>query len=515
MVPEFPTELDDAERLLSLLGSNWSESYRGREQVATYLLGVAREEQQKEQQLREAVDCLSRERVPLYRTDLWYPLTLKESERNRTDASLPVYGEGHRYGQASPPLHYHQAVAGAASVFPAPAELVQAPLLCNRQTDPSRVLVHGLDFMLEPKRQRLVLRANPFDDPQLPSRTIHRDDGSTDRELLLWVFRGQFAAPYLAQHWGYLLGLDDLPASENLKAFVNALLDAAVRGAAELHFRKALAALVDAPVALAEGEVVQQLARDGRHLLVLTDQHAYRCHPDATAVVAVGDVLHEGDFLDDTLTLHQFQRGQVPPQLRGVELGRGWLAAGYLGGLSFANQDVPLVVESDGVYTKLSWELGGWEGDVRRFFDQLHARGLANPPTLAQLLDQRAQPSGEPAAANLPATINPLAFVAANVLRNHAFVVQLRAHQQGPAALPLPLVRLLRRLLPPQTGMLLVTELAGAGEAVTMDGPGDDQGPGFAENPTVYSAFEREGETVDLDALCTEAPRLQYLEPTC
>src|SRR5690606_17803300 len=115
----------------------------------------------------------------------------------------------------------------------------------------------------------------------------------------------------------------------------------------------------------------------------------------------------------------QFQRGQVPAELRAVELGRGWLAAGFVGGLTFENKDVPLVVESDGVYTRLSWELGGWDQDVRRFFDQLHARGLANPPTLAQLLDRRTNPAGEPTAANLPATINPLAFLVANVLRNH------------------------------------------------------------------------------------------------
>lgn len=511
----YPTELDNAELLLSLLGSNWSEHYSGREQVATYLLGVARQEQQKEQQLQEAVDCLSRDRVPLHRTDLWAPLFLRASQRNQTDASLPVYGEGYLYGQNSPEVRYARPVATTRSVFPAPDGLLQSLLLCNRQTDPSRVLVHGLDYLLEPERQRLVFLRNPFDDPQLPQRTIHLPDGSTDQEILLWVFRGQFAATYLGEHWGYLLGVDHLPATQNLKDLVNALIDAAVLGSAELPIRKALAALTDTPIAKHTGEVVQAITRDGRHLLILTDHNAYCCHPEGAAVVAVGDVLHEGDFLDDTVRIHQFQRGQVPAELRAVELGRGWLAAGFVGGLTFENKDVPLVVESDGVYTRLSWELGGWDQDVRRFFDQLHARGLANPPTLAQLLDRRTNPAGEPTAANLPATINPLAFLVANVLRNHAFVVQLRAHQQGPGALPWSLARLLRRMLPPHTGMLLVTELAGEGETVTMDGPGDSQGPGFTESPTVYSAFERVGESVDLDSLVTEAPRLRYLETRC
>jgi hypothetical protein len=174
-------------------------------------------------------------------------------------------------------------------------------------------------------------------------------------------------------------------------------------------------------------------------------------------------------------------------------------------------------------YTFVKFALGGFPADVERFFDELHARGieaaetakndcfytpieydsleafpaigllgrayravdtgwlyrwvvsLDNPPgryeqivrvppnrklgTLAQLLDKRRQPSGEPTNRHLPATINPLRFLIENILRNNVFVVRITVPALGQNRLGLYNIRHLRRVLPPQTAMLVVFEL--------------------------------------------------------
>lgn len=89
---------------------------------------------------------------------------------------------------------------------------------------------------------------------------------------------------------------------------------------------------------------------------------------------------------------------------------------------------------------------------------------FAPPPrnkvgTLAHVLDKRAQPDGEPTAANLPKTINPLEFVVANVLRNNVFLVRIRVNALGQNHLGMYNVRHLRQLLPPQSAMIVIFDL--------------------------------------------------------
>lgn len=80
--------------------------------------------------------------------------------------------------------------------------------------------------------------------------------------------------------------------------------------------------------------------------------------------------------------------------------------------------------------------------------------------TLAHLLDKRRQPDGEPRPDNLPAEINPLRFLVENVLRNNVFVVRINVSALGQNRLGLYNIRHLRQVIPPQTAMIVVFELA-------------------------------------------------------
>jgi hypothetical protein len=87
----------------------------------------------------------------------------------------------------------------------------------------------------------------------------------------------------------------------------------------------------------------------------------------------------------------------------------------------------------------------------------MHSKGITALKTLAMCMDSRPQPQPtQPAAANLPATINPLVFLFQNALRNNAFVVRLKMADFGPNALSLDLLNYLRQIMPPHVVMIVV-----------------------------------------------------------
>tara|TARA_Y100001938_G_C8100590_1_gene441392 strand:- start:616 stop:2877 length:2262 start_codon:yes stop_codon:yes gene_type:complete len=119
-------------------------------------------------------------------------------------------------------------------------------------------------------------------------------------------------------------------------------------------------------------------------------------------------------------------------------------------------------------YTKITFDVGGFPADVEKFFNEIHSRGVTNDKTLAHLLDTRTNKVGEPSADNLPTTINPLEFLAENVLRGNAFVVRLVASAFGPGHAGLEHIQFLRKIIPPHTAMLLLIELQGLKDSVSM-----------------------------------------------
>jgi hypothetical protein len=175
--------------------------------------------------------------------------------------------------------------------------------------------------------------------------------------------------------------------------------------------------------------------------------------------VAVADFLPADTTLADAYQLHEFQQGTLPTDLQSLMLTKGYLSHGYFSGLTFHNKEVPLVVDTSGVFTKVSFEIGGWPGDVARFWEEFHDKGVAAGRTLAHCLDVRSNPIGEPTAFSLPATINPLQFLAQHVFRQHGWLLQIRLASCGPNRLPLEFFNQLRRIVPPHTGLILLFQL--------------------------------------------------------
>jgi hypothetical protein len=160
--------------------------------------------------------------------------------------------------------------------------------------------------------------------------------------------------------------------------------------------------------------------------------------------------------------------------LTALALDNGFVSACFYGDLVFENKAVPLIVDTSHPtkYTYVHFELNGLPSDVKKFFDEVHYRGMelarnkdeCDVPgrklgTLAHILDSRKYAETEPRPEHLPLSINPLQFLVENVLRNNVFVVRITVSALGQNQLGLYNIRHLRQLLPPQTAMIVIFEL--------------------------------------------------------
>lgn len=456
------SQFEDADQLLDLLGSFWAETYLGSGDVGRLLAGRGERLSGTFDRLQDAFDCTSRLRCPVLRRERWRHLPARLSERN----TRPVtYGSGADYGDGRA---YGDSPIDSFTVIPAPSDLVDVEVICNRLTEPSAVLVRGLDFDLLPGYIRFY--ADPFDDDRFLRELVTENGETTDEEIHLWLHAPAFDRDYVYQHWGYVVGADG-PSTEGYKAAVNAVYDMLTGGTSAARTLDALAACLGLPLAKA-CEVVEDVADDGRQKLVLTDQSAYRFPRELNATVAVGDILFDRQSVCDGLAMYELNRGDVPGDLAGLTLGRGLLVGRYLSELGFPNRDVPIETETVDGKLKVSWALGGHPADVEAFWNEVHARGLAGGTTLAQLLDRREEPDSEPGPENLPPTINPLEFLVDNLLRFNLAVVRVRVDALGPSGGGLGLVGQTLRLVPPNTYVLLLIEASTTTDALNHQGDG-------------------------------------------
>jgi len=264
------------------------------------------------------------------------------------------------------------------------------------------------------------------------------------------------------------------------------------------------------PLVIEATETVEEIVADDFWQWVITDQHAYRFVRGSTVLVSVGQVVHSGEPLTNTLEFYEFNRGQVPPpeDIRALAIGRGFLAEGYFQDLVFENKIVPTVVTTDDLgLTKIEFEVGGFPGDVDRFWNTVHAKGVVSGQTLAHLLDQRTIKVGEPGPIALPTTINPLGFLLQNLFRQNLTVVVVKPSLFGPNALGTGRARVLNKLVPPHTALILLAELRYSDPPIKMEGPGTDTDPGYDEAVKVFLGFTTE-DVIDPNVMVAERVRV-------
>jgi hypothetical protein len=462
---EYPTDQrDNLNVYASLIASFWTTLFGNVDNVVDLLRTYKLSERQLAGQMQELQDTVGRQTCPVHHTQDWYELTLLLSTR-----------------QAGP-------IPGSVS-YVLPAVLQNCLQVTNAITTPSAAWHNGVSMTIDPVNHLINFAADPFNDPNVVPVPVHDSTGTViDTALTLWLFKAKLDWQYLYEQFGYVVGVgQDMASTYALKTLLNAVYDAYTAGSTYDAVSRLLTALTDIPLAVGN-ETVQAITQDATNLLVITDQTVYKFSPDATAVVLPGQQLNRNDPLTDALQIIEPTAGVIPPIISQLSLGPGFLLVDISNELLFKNASVPLNVQT-GVsgYTKLTWQLGGFTTDVTTFFNDLHSRGVAAGATLANYLDTRTVPVGQPTAADLPTGINPLQFLVQNVLRNNCLFVYLKVDQFGPKALGTGLASLLRQVVPPHMTVIVYAEVVQATEAVTMNGVGSLTNPGYAESYSLYT----------------------------
>lgn len=509
----FPrSEADQPDSLLALLGSYWTELHPDDALARSVLHARAQLDQQAQEDLGQLTASLSRYKTKPYRLRNYTPIRLLASERNLTDRNLPRYDGEHLYAEAFT-ARYGVTQSTEFSCWTLPTEIASAPVILNRISGGSVTWVSGVDYLIE--NGVLMLRTDPFASEHFVQQDVYEGNVIVDKAIQLWLYRAEFDERQIYLQYGYVIG-PELPSGSRYRDFVNAIYDGIVEGTNRRAVENAFSALCDVDLAVGDETVLYDL-RDNNHRVIVTDKRAYRFHRDAVVLVGTGDVLQAGQAIVDSVRFFEFNRGQVPAaeDIRALAIGKGVLVGGYWQDLVFENKTVPLSVipDIDG-YTYLEFEIDGAPGDVEKFWHDLHSAGITKNQTLAMLLDTRANPVEQPLAMNLPSTINPFGFLCRHVLRHHAFIVKLRPDRFGSHALGLSQIRQLRKLVPPHTLMIVMVELALTGDAIIMDGPGDETRPGYTETLGTF-AGAAVSETIRPVDYITERLRAVSLQGYC
>ena len=477
VAPVFPNgDLDKPGLLAALPGSFWTELFSDKDITRALLSGLALAYQQAYSNFLEDVDTLSRQTVPVWHRQLWMPITLRDSQMNRSDASLPRYGDDLTYGQAG--VYYGVPLTReGVFVFPLGAPGLRGiTAITDGITSARLALVNGVDFVFDTQAGALRLFANPFESEAIPD--IRYDaEGMPVRELKLWAYCSDVDDDRLWRNFGYVLGLR-FQSSTSYRRMINAVWDSHAAGSSYGALKELVAAAMGVPLVTRSG-TVELVARDTHRWHVVTEDVVYSYPIAATPTVAPGDRLVPGDCPVSTLRIDDLAGG-IPADIEfpGLLLDRGFLGDGYQSALFFANKQVPLeYVGVDGTSAEVRFEVSGLAADVELWWERVRERGTDAGRTLADVLDTRQVRNGPPLPQHLPQQVNPFRIVA-ELMASNLILVSLRAGESaadGPGATAL---WTLRKVLPPHVTCVTLIRLDAEADRATLTDSAPDS-PAF------------------------------------
>ena len=480
--------------LLAALGSFWRYYFGDRVLLNDHYRSLGHEQGQLYLDYLNAVAATSRYDTLVFRPEEWHLLILRNSDRdnirNIYEKENLTYDGGEQYGAAQT----------QEALFPIPADepffgtLAEAPFaIYNRVLYPSKTWTSGIDYDIDRVRGLIRFREDPFESGYVAMRSVYNSSGEiVDTEAAVWIYGGQFDISLMYERWGFVVA-EQLKSSANYKDFVNALWDGYVFGPSSEAFSAAASAMLGIPIVLETTEVVEDIVYEATRLLITTDKHAYSFSTNATSIVAIGATVNGGEQLVDALRIIDLSSGECNySSVPGLTFGDDFLSGGYFSTLTFENTQVDveyLGVDEDNKAVVI-FQISGFPGDIESFWEKAQTLGKATgSQTLAELLDTRANPVGQPLPEFLPAQINPLAFVIENILKNNLTIVKVNANAIGDDAPGLGLFKYLRNIIMPHTTYIVFVEISADTDTIDLSQAGDDEQAGVEEAITHFGGI--------------------------
>lgn len=381
--------------LYSWLGSLWRGLHEGDGMVRGLQAARGIRLAQLYLDILEAAKLQDRRGAPVFHRELWHPIVVKRSTRNKSQENLLVVGgEGTIGPQTSEEPYGIGTVLEIGRIgayknyvtYPIGAEIAGGAMtIVDNIVNPNVFMQRDVDFVIRNGSIIFHVSNDPlgdgsaFDRYDVPDMIDEDGRQSADMEAVLWASDVLIDKNYVADHISYALGAN-APSSAAVKRILNAAWDSVACGLTPELVRTLVAAMLNVPVIQTERETVVDITSGEGFTSVITDHGEYRISPKARLVkgLHIGSVLNRGDFLDESVRIYQNLNAphgspfSVPLEqdIPSVSLPPALLRAKTEYGV-YAMWGHSVVKSRKGRPDRLYFDVGGTESDVESFWEDI------------------------------------------------------------------------------------------------------------------------------------------------
>lgn len=381
--------------LYSWLGSLWRGLHEGDGMVRGLQAARGIRLAQLYLNILEAARLQDRRGAPVFHRELWHPIVVRRSTRNKSQENLLVVGEENVVGPQTSEEPYGIGTVleigrlGAYKnyvTYPIGAEIAGGAMtIVDNIVNPKVFMQRDVDFVIRNNSIIFHVTNDPlgevsaFDRYDLPG--VIDEDGHevADMESVLWASDVLIDRNFVSDHISYALGAN-APSSAAVKRILNAAWDSVSCGLTPELVRTLIAAMLNVPVIQTERETVVDIASGDGFTTVITDHGEYRISPKARLAngLHIGSVLRRGDFLDESVRIYQNLNTpkespfSVPLEqdVPSVPLPPALLRAKTEYGV-YAMWGQSVVKSRNGRPDRLYFDVGGTESDVESFWEDI------------------------------------------------------------------------------------------------------------------------------------------------
>ena len=381
--------------LYSWLGSLWRGLHEGDGMVRGLQAARGIRLAQLYLNILEAAKLQDRRGAPVFHRELWHPIVVKRSTRDKSQDNLLVVGEEGVIGPQTSEEPYGTGTVleigkmGAYKnyvTYPIGAEIAGGALtIVDNIVNPKVFMQRDVDFVIRNNSIIFHVTNDPlgegsaFDRYDLPGRIYEDGKKVADMEAVLWASDVLIDRNFVSDHISYALGAN-APSSAAVKRILNAAWDSVSCGLTPELVRTLIAAMLNIPVIQTERETVVDITSGDGLTTVVTDHGEYRISPKARLVngLHIGSVLRRGDFLDESVRIYQNlntpkeSQFSVPfeQDIPSVPLPPALLRAKTEYGV-YAMWGHSVVKSRKGRPDRLYFDVGGTESDVESFWEDI------------------------------------------------------------------------------------------------------------------------------------------------
>ena len=327
---------DAGNTLYSWLGSLWRSIHQGDDMVRGLQKSRGMRLAQLYLDLLEAAKLQDRNGAPVFHRELWHPIVIRRSQRDKAQENMLVMGVEAQLGPQTEPQPYGIGTVLKMGRLANYADFVTYPITQNivgmsttivdNIINPTVVMHYDngdgtCDFefrnnsIIFPKELDPLAEDSAFDKYDLPNLTLEdpEDPNSpmiSDVEAVLWASDVLIDKNYIAEHLSYPLGVD-APSSAVVKRIINAAWSSIASGLTPELLRTFMAAMLNIPVVQNDEEKIINIITTDKAQEIYTDKGLYRISPKAKIRQGLysGAVVKRGELLDESLRVYPFLNG--------------------------------------------------------------------------------------------------------------------------------------------------------------------------------------------------------------